>query len=52
MLPFHIKLERLKLIYYGFIYSFSKYYFKTGIILSSHVFNALEFDSNHFGILL
>ena len=38
------------------ISNFSKYYFKTGTIcllfFSSHVFNTLEFDSNHFGILL
>ena len=36
--------------------NFSKYYFKIGgiclLFLSSHVFAALEFDSNHFGILL
>ena len=40
----------------GLISTFSKYYFKTGLIcllfLSSRVFTALEFDSNHFGILL
>ena len=40
----------------GLISNFSKYYFKTGTIcllfLSSHVFTALEFDTNHFGILL
>ena len=40
----------------GLISTFSKYYFKTGticfLLLSSHVFTALEFDSNHFGILL
>ena len=40
----------------GLISNFSKYYFKTGAIcflfLSSHVFNALEFYSNQFGILL
>ena len=40
----------------GLISSFSKYYFKTGTIsllfLSSRVFTALEFDSNHFDILL
>ena len=40
----------------GLISNFSKYYFKTGTIcllfLLSHVFTALEFDSNHFGILL
>ena len=32
MLPFHIKLECLTLIYYGLISNFSKYYFKTGTI--------------------
>ena len=40
----------------GLISNFSKYYFKAGtiylIFLSSHVFTGLEFDSNHFGILL
>ena len=40
----------------GLISNRSKYYFKTGTIcllfLSSHVFATLEFDSNHFGILL
>ena len=40
----------------GLISNFSKYFFKIGTIcllfLSSHVFTALEFDSNHFGILL
>ena len=40
----------------GLISNFSQYYFKTGTIcilfLSSHVFTALEFDSNHFGVLL
>ena len=56
MLPFHIRLERLlKLIYYSLISNFSKYYFKTGTLCllfwSSHIFTALEFDSNYFGIL-
>ena len=55
MLPFHIRLERLKIIYYDLIPSFPKCYFKTGTIcllfLSSHAFTALEFDSNHFGTL-
>ena len=36
--------------------NFSKYYFKTGTIwlvfFSSHLFTALEFNSNHVGILL
>ena len=40
----------------GFISIFSKYYFKIGTIyllfLSSHIFPALGFDSNHSGILL
>ena len=40
----------------GLISSFSKYYFKTGTIfllfLPSHVLTALEYDGNHFGILL
>ena len=40
----------------GLISIFSKYYFKTGTIsllfLFSHVFINLEFESNHFGILL
>ena len=56
MLPFHIRLECLKLIYYGLISNFSKYYLETGTIChlssSSHVFTALELDNNHFGILL
>ena len=50
MYPFHMRLEHLKLTYF-----FSKYYFKTGtiyLLLSSHVFIALEFDNNHFGIPL
>ena len=56
MLPFHSSLERLKLICYGLISIFSKYYFKIGTIclplFSSHVFTTLEFDSNHLNILL
>ena len=40
----------------GLISNFSKYHFKTSTLrlpfLSSHVFTALEFGSNHFGILL
>ena len=48
--------ETLKTNLLGLISMFSKYYFKTGAICflfsSSHVFTALEFDSNHFGILL
>ena len=43
----------LKNIVLVLISNFSKYYFKTGAIcllfLSSQVFTALEFDSNHFG---
>ena len=41
MLPFHISLKHLKLIFYGLISSFFKYYFKTGTVcflLSSHAF--------------
>ena len=56
MLPFHIRLERLKLTYCGSISNISKDYCKTGTVcflfLSSHVFTALEFDSNNFGVLL
>ena len=48
--------KRLKTDLLGLISSFSKYSFKTGTIcllfLPSHVFTALEFDGNHFGILL
>ena len=40
----------------GLISNFPEYYFKIGTIcrlyLSSHVFTALGFDSNHFGTLL
>ena len=56
MLPFHIRFERLKLTYYSFISKFSRYSLKTAIFclfcLSSHVFAALQFDSNYFDILL
>ena len=56
MLPFHISPERLKLTYNSLISNFSRYYFKTGTLcllsLSSHVFPALEFDNNCFGMLL
>ena len=54
-LPFHIRSERFKLIYYVLISNFSKHYFKTGAVcffFSSHVFTALEFGKNRFGILL
>ena len=58
MVPFYIRLERLKLIYYGLISNFSKYYFKTGTLSSlyflfscSYIFTALEFESNYFNIL-
>ena len=47
--------ERLKLIYYCLISIFSKYHFKTVtlclLFLCSHLFIALGFDSNYFGIL-
>ena len=55
-LPFHIRLEGLKLIYYNLISIFSKYHFKTDtlclLVLSSHVFTSLEFDNNYFSIVL
>ena len=47
MLPFHIKLERLKLIYYSLILNFSQYYFNIGthclIFLYLRAFTVLEF---------
>ena len=56
MLPFHIRIRMLKINLLGLISNFPKYFFKTGTVgllfLSWHVFNALEFNSNHFGILL
>ena len=56
ILPFQIRPGRLKLAYYSLISNYSRYCSKTSSIwflfLSSHVFTALEFDSNHFGILL
>ena len=56
MFPFHIRLGHLKLLYYGIISIFSKYYFKTSTVcilfLASHVFTALDFFSNHLDILL
>ena len=42
----------LKLIYYGLVSNFSKYYYKTGTICLLSYLHASEFDSNHFGILL
>ena len=51
MLSFNIMLERLKLIYYTVQQNFSEYYFKQAQNVS-HVFTALEYDSNYFGILL
>ena len=55
-LPFYMRLEHLKLIYYSLMSVFSKYHFKTGTVclffLSWHAFTALEFDSYHFDILL
>ena len=55
-LPFHIRLECLKLIYYSLKSIFFIYYFKTGtcylFFLSSPVFIVLEFDSNYFDVLL
>ena len=56
MLHFHILIECSKLIYNSLISNFSQHYLKIGticrIFLSSHVFAALEFDNNYFGILL
>ena len=56
MLPFQIRLERLKLIYYGLMSIFSKIllwnWHSCLLFLSSQVFIALEFDGNHFDILL
>ena len=56
MLPFHIRFRTLKVNLLSLISIFSKYYFKSGTIcilfLFSHVFTALEFDINHFGIIL
>ena len=56
MLPFHIRLALSKLTYYSITSKFSRYFFKTGILcllfLSSHVFAALQFDINYFGIIL
>ena len=56
MLPFHIRLERLKLIFYGFILNFfiniTLKLLQFAFFLSSHVFTASEFDSNYFGTLL
>ena len=55
-LYFHIRLKRLKPIYYSLISNFPKYQFKTGslclLFLSSHILIDLEFDSNYFVILL
>ena len=52
MIPFHIRLEPLKLTYYSLITIFPKYYFKTGTLFLPlfilHVFTALEFNSNYF----
>ena len=52
MLPFHIRLKRLKLTFYSLISNFPGSYLKTGIFcllsFSSHV----EVDSNYFGVLL
>ena len=56
MSSFHIRFRTLKTNLLGLMSNFSTYYFKTGTIcflfLSSHVFTALEFDSNHFLIIL
>ena len=45
-----------ELVLYSLILNFSKCYFKTSafclLFFFSHIFTALEFDSNYFGILL
>lgn len=55
VLPFYIRLERLKLTGYSLISVFSRYFFTTGklcfLFESSHVSAALQFDSNSVGIL-
>ena len=57
VLPFHIRLECLKLIFYSLISIFSKYNVTLKLahlspFLSSLIFTALEFDKNYFSILL
>ena len=48
--------RKLKTNLSSLVSNFSKYYCKTGTIcllfLSSYIFTTLEFDMNHFGILL
>ena len=55
LLPFHIRLERLKLIHYSLITNFSKYHFNTGTLsllsFSWHILTVSEFDINYFDIL-
>ena len=55
-LPFHIRLERFKLIYYVLISNFSKYYFKTGAVCFFFIFTCIYrfriWKKNRFGILL
>ena len=52
LLPFHIRLERLKLTYYSLVSNFPRYFFKTGTLgVLCHAFAALHCDSNYFGIL-
>ena len=52
---FHIRLERVKQIYCSLISILSIYYIQTGTLclpfLSSHIFIALEINSDYFGIL-
>ena len=54
--PFSHQGRTLKANLLGLISNISNYCFKTGTIfllfLSSDVFTALEFDSNHFDVLL
>ena len=53
---FSLQAKTLRTNFQGLISNFSKYFSKIDTVwllfLSSHVFTALEFDSNHFGILL
>ena len=55
MLPFYIRLEHLKLIYYSLFSIFSKSYLTQAQFASFsyfHIYLPPKFDSNYFGILL
>ena len=53
---FSLQAKTLRTNFQGLISNFPKYFSKIDTVwllfLSSHVFTALEFDSNHFDILL